>query len=159
MGNPLLCDDMAGLLVVEQARERFAASVPDTDFFENTSGGFDLLYELSGYTTAIIIDSIKSGSCQPGTLIELKLNELAFTSQPRLVDSHGLNLATIFDVAKKCCLPMPENVTIIGIESTDFFTFADHPTAPVNDAIAIAVDRVGLLLGITSPLLMQQKIL
>lgn len=157
MGNPLLCDDMVGLLVVAQARERFAALVPDTVFAENTSGGFDLLYELCGFDNAVIIDAIKSGSCQPGTLIELTLNDLACTSQPRLVDSHGLNLATIFEVGKKCCLPMPGNVTIIGIESTDFFTFSDRPTAPVCDAVNAAVERVGILLEISSPLLLQQR--
>ncbi len=149
MGNPLLCDDMVGLMVATQARERFAdQSDPGTSFAENTSGGFDLMYDLDGFDEAMIIDSIASGSCEPGTLVDMTLDDISFTAQPRLIDSHGLNLATVIAAGKKCGMKMPDHITILGIEGRDFQTFSDAPTRAVFEAIPAAVVRVGKFLCI-----------
>jgi hydrogenase maturation protease len=152
MGNPVLSDDRIGLLAVAQAREAFSATAPaGTGFAENHSGGFDLLYELEGFDEVLIVDCMCSGQCAPGTLIELDLCDIAFVAQPRLVDSHGLNLPTLLDAGRQCGMAMPSKVSILGIEGQDFQTFSETPTPDVLAALPAAVAHIGGFLGIAEP--------
>lgn len=140
LGNPLLCDDSAALLALRLLRERTRSS--KTDFVENYSSGMDLLPDLMCHQRAIVMDAVSTGRHDPGTCVEFTLDDLDDTRQARLVDSHGLNLATVVDTGRRFGYPMPEQLTILGIEGRDFTSFQEHPHGNVMDRLPDIVERV-----------------
>ncbi|MCB9496161.1 MAG: hydrogenase maturation protease [Fibrobacteria bacterium] len=144
LGNPLLCDDSAALVALRLLRERTACS--RTDFVENYSSGMDLLPDLSGHRHALVMDAVRTGEHPPGSLLDFSLEELDRTRQARLVDSHGMNLATVVAMGIRFGLPMPESLTILGIEGRDFTTFQEHPRDDVMAGLPSLVGRVEAIL-------------
>ncbi|MDD5675277.1 MAG: hydrogenase maturation protease [Chitinivibrionales bacterium] len=142
LGNPLLCDDGAGLRIAALARRELAEFSGWVDFKENFSGGFDLLYDLTGYNAALLVDSVQTGAAPPGTVLEFRLGDLAGLKQSRIVDSHGLNVPTVMALGRACGYSMPREVVILGIEVTDVTNFSTMPTAPVCGGMRAAVERV-----------------
>lgn len=142
LGNPTLSDDAAGLIIVDQLKNAYSSSFPDVKFTKNYSGGFDMLYELVNFEKAIIIDSINTDKVEPGTCVEFFYDDLKDLTQPRLVDSHGLNLPTVIETGKKCGYKMPEAIYIFGIEGTEFTKFSETPTYEVQAGFENAVKMV-----------------
>lgn len=142
LGNPTLCDDVAGLLIIDELINNYSEIFQKVKFVKNYSGGFDMLYEFVGFKKAIIIDSINTGKIEPGSCIEFDYNDLKDLTQPRLVDSHGLNLPTVIETGKMCGYEMPEDIYIFGIEGTEFTEFSEKPTAEVQAGIYKAVEMI-----------------
>lgn len=142
LGNPTLSDDVVGLLIIDELEKKYSDIFPNTKFVKNYSGGFDMLYEFIGFKQAIIIDSINTDKVEPGTCVEFDYNDMKDLTQPRLVDSHGLNLPTVIATGKKCGYQMPEDVYIFGIEGTEFTKFSETPTFEVQAGIKSAVKMV-----------------
>jgi len=140
LGNPLLCDDSAALVALRLLRERTRSH--NTDFVENYSSGMDLLPELMGYRRAIVMDAVCTGQNAPGACVEFFLEDLEETRQARLVDTHGMNLATVVQTGLRFGYPMPEQLTILGIEGRDFTSFQEQPHENVMDHLPGIVDRV-----------------
>jgi len=147
LGNPLLSDDAIGLIAVEMARERYLSHLSNVTFIQNTSGGFDLLYDMIGYKGTLIIDSVNTGKKESGFCHEYSLNDIYQCNQPRLIDSHGLNINTICDIGKKCGYIMPEDIRIIGIEGRDFFTFSDTPQQDLIKALDAILSKIETILN------------
>lgn len=149
LGNPTLSDDVAGLFAIDELEKKHSDKFPNTKFVKNYSGGFDMLYELAGFKRAIIVDSINTGKVNPGTCVEFDYKDLEQLTQPRLVDSHGLNLPTVIETGKKCGYQMPEEIYIYGIEGTEFTKFSETPTeevwAGVFGAVELIVEKLNYL--------------
>ena len=101
-----------------------------------------MIYDLMGFKRAILIDSVATGNYSPGHCHEFLLSEIQETSQPRLIDSHGLNLLTVLDAGRKCGYTMPDEIAIFGIEGTEFTQMSENPTAQVTSQIAQAIEKI-----------------
>jgi len=140
IGNYLLCDDTVGLHVAA-AMKQICDPYPTIQVTENHSGGVDLLCELIGFRRCILVDAVFSRQMQPGMFRIFQLDELIVTAERRLIDSHGLNLASLLTFAKQANYNLPD-LTIIGIEAIDVETFSEQPTKTVAKAIPKVVNYI-----------------
>jgi len=140
LGNPVLCDDSAALVALRILQETTQSR--NVDFVENYASGMDLLPELMDREAVIVIDAIRTLECAPGTCIEVSLEDLDQTRQPRLVDTHGLNLATVVATGHSFGYDMPKRLQILGIEGRDFTSFQETPSPAVMDALPAIVARI-----------------
>lgn len=140
MGNPLLCDDSAALVTLRLLREQTQST--NTDFVENYSSGMDLLPEMMNRELVIVIDAVRTMSQEPGACLEFDLAELQYTQQPRLVDTHGMNLATVVQTGIRFGYSMPRKLTILGIEGRDFTSFQEHPHENVMNHLPHIVSHI-----------------
>jgi hydrogenase maturation protease len=142
LGNPLLCDDSVGLTVVDRAEIKLRALHTSTTFKKNYSGGIDLLYDITGYDKAIIVDSVITGKAEPGFCHEFSLNSIEGTTQDRLVYGHGINVATVFLIGEECGYPMPAETVIFAIESTDICTFSEQLTPALEKSVNKIIKKI-----------------
>ena len=146
IGNPLLSDDTAGLHAVQMARERYASRWDNVRYATHTGDSFDLLYEIADCGRLILVDSICTGQRPAGTChLDPADSVLGWASGQMLVP-HSLDLPALFRLGTLCGIPMPLESVFLGIEGTDFTTFCEKPTAPVEQALGGAVDRIGDIL-------------
>lgn len=141
VGNPILSDDRAGLLVAEKL-----ASTPldspncAVSLDTATEGGLEFLEKLEDFDKAIIIDAMVSGSLEVGEIRELQLEDLQQTSN--LLSSHGISLKTAVEFGRNLGLKMPSAIRIYGIEVSDNLTVSEE----INPRIEEATDNVANLI-------------
>ena len=145
MGNSLLSDDSAGLHVVSMLRSRGVERI--ADLAENHSGGVDLLFDLKDHECAILVDAVMTGTAEPGHCHRLGLDDLADTRQPRMVDSHGLNLASVWDIGVRHGFEMPREFVVLGVEGRSFTEFSETPGPQVMAGLPVVVEQVEQLLA------------
>ena len=138
LGNTVLSDDAVGPYVVRRAEQHLDDLKGFVDFKENYSGGIDMLYDMVDYEKVLLIDSIKTGNCEPGTCIEYKISDFDSLVQPRLTDSLGMNLPTVLELGRKCGYGMPDEFIILDIVAEDLITFSEHLT----EKVSICIDNV-----------------
>jgi len=148
IGNVVLSDDGIGPYVVRRAEELLSNLKEYVDYKENYSGGFDLIYDIAGYDKVLIVDSILTGTCEPGICITCTSADFDQLKSDRLIDSHGINLPTIIETGRRCGYKMPEEMVIFGIESEDVTTFSEHLTEKVEACIDDIVLRIEETLSI-----------
>ena len=139
IGNPLLCDDSAGLHAVARLKRELIEEYPEIVFSERFSGGMELLDDLIGRTHVLIMDSIMDPAIPPGEAAEIAWGDIQHAVQDRFAAAHGLNLPTVVSLGKKCGFAMPEHISIIAIGGKDFATFSEAPTKPVETGIKKAI--------------------
>jgi F420-non-reducing hydrogenase large subunit len=139
LGNPLLTDDRAGLLVARRLRERLADR-PDVDVAEDFHGGLHLMERMVGYGRAIVVDAIRTGG-GPGTLHRLRVDGLPTQHS---ASGHDANLKTALEFGRAvgARLPRDEDVLILGIEAAEVEVFGTRCTPPVERAVQGAVEAV-----------------
>jgi len=140
LGNPLLCDDTAALVALRILHA--TTRTHQADFVEDYASGMDLLPELEGREGVVVMDAVRTLEHEPGTCLEFSLEELDRTRQARLVDTHGMNLATVLDTGRRLGYAMPKRLVILGIEGRDFTTFQETPSPAVMEALPCVVATV-----------------
>ena len=125
MGNPILADDGVGIEIAEKLKE----ARPELEV-ERTSEAAIALLDLSmDHDKLVIIDSIKTEQGKPGELYKLELEDFKPTSGS--CSSHGIDIATAFEVGDGLGCRMPQAVSIYAIEIKDNSTFAEECTQEV----------------------------
>ncbi len=142
VGNPLLCDDAIGPVVIRRAETALSDMKQFVDFKENYAGGFDLLEEIQGYDRLLLIDCVKTGICKPGTCQIYSVKDFEKYRQERSFNSHSLNLPTLINLGRACGYHMPEEIIVFGIEARDTTTFSEEPTDEVRACIDDIIDRI-----------------
>jgi hydrogenase maturation protease len=140
LGNPLLCDDSAALVAVELLGEGTGTTM--TEFVVNYSGGMDLLPEIADRERVLVLDAVPDPDGEPGDLVEYHLSDLDRTRQPRLVDTHGLNLATVVRAGRELGYAMPRRLEVLGIVGRDFTTFREAPRPEILVRLPSIVGRL-----------------
>jgi len=140
LGNPLLCDDSAALVAVELLGEGSRTCM--TEFVVNYSGGMDLLPEMADRERVLVLDAVPDPDSEPGELVAYDLSDLERTRQPRLVDTHGLNLATVVRAGEELGYAMPRRLDILGIVGRDFTTFRETPNPEILVRMPSIVGRL-----------------
>ncbi len=146
VGSVLRQDDGFGPAVLEQLKS-VAADRPGVVLFEAGTSGMDLVAQLvDGYDAAIIIDAMDSGaSAGTVTVFEPDLSALSARSSPEAIDPHHAGPYEVLRMAA-ALNALPSRVWVVGCQPLSCAEFAMELSAPVRDAVPVAVARVELLL-------------
>jgi hydrogenase maturation protease len=146
LGNPLLGDDGVGWRVAEQVQRQFHDTGHNVEFDCLALGGLHLMERMVGYDRVILIDALSTGQHPPGTLHIGSINDLPDSGLGHFNSAHDITLQTALSVGRVLGLPLPEDVTILGIEAQCRFEFTEEITPTVLAAIPQMVDKVTALL-------------
>ena len=138
LGNDILTDDAIGLHVVRQLQPQLADH-PNIEVRETTEMGLALLDFMTGYSAAVIVDSIQTGRAARGTVHEFDgpaLQQLTGRTP------HFLGVGETLALGRQLGLAMPEQVKIFAIEVGDPFTLSTDITPELESALPAIVDRI-----------------
>jgi hydrogenase maturation protease len=101
---------------------------------ETALTGMYLLEAVVGASKLIVIDSVLSGTADPGTVLEMTETDL---DGPRGGSPHYIGLLETLELARALGLAVPADVAIIAVEAGDSMTVGGRMTAPVAAAVPI----------------------
>ena len=136
IGNPILTDDSVGIKIARELEER----KPGVTVEQTDEAAIALLDLIMDYDKLIIIDSIKTGQGEPGELYKLTLND--FKPNMDFISSHGMDIATAFEVGKSLGCDMPRSVSIYAVEIKDNSNFSEQCTPEVAARIPSMVKQI-----------------
>lgn len=110
LGNDILGDDALGLVATRIIRDEFNG---EFDTVEMASSGLDLLEVMEGYERALLLDSVITRKCPPGTILELSKEDF---SEYCAVSPHYASLSDIFELAKRLEVKFPSEIRILAME-------------------------------------------
>lgn len=120
LGNSILGDDRVGLMVGEILKDRLSLHGIDVYIVERS--GLALLDYLSGYESAIIVDSMKTDKYPIGSVIVFSPEEF---KRIKPMAPHFLGVVDVIDFMKNLKLDEPKKVIIIGIEVKDPYIISE----------------------------------
>jgi len=129
VGNPILTDDGAGIKVAQKIKEKN----PKLEVINTSETGITLLDLVAGYDRLIIIDSIRTERGKQGELYKLGLKDLKPARD--FPSSHGIDIATAFELGQRLGYRMPQFVSIYAIEVKNNTTFGEECTKEVKERI------------------------
>ncbi|MGM0568112.1 MAG: hydrogenase maturation protease [Elusimicrobiota bacterium] len=128
LGNTIRADDGAGIRVAREIK----GLKEDAVVFEACIGGLDILDYIEGFKKAVIIDSIKTGSMQPGELLRLKPED--FTRALHLSSPHTMNFPTAIEFGKRMGFDIPGEIVFYAIEVLDNLTYSEKVSPCLESA-------------------------
>lgn len=134
IGNTLLTDDGVGIYAARAAGELLRGT--DTDVREVEMGGFALLDELEGYGHAVVVDAVSYDRCRAGEVMIIR--EVGMPPSLHLSAGHQVDLPTALAFGRRLGRPVPEDVTVVGVQASDVTTFGERCTPAVEAAIPVA---------------------
>ncbi len=145
LGNPILGDDGVGWRVAEIVESQLLiqpAAAPDVVVEYLSLGGLSLMENLIGYRRAILIDAICLREDPPGTVYVRSLDELPDYACGHLTSTHDTSLQTALNLGRSMGAILPDQVTVVGIESQQVYDFSEELTPLVAAAVPEAVMKV-----------------
>ncbi len=136
IGNPILTDDAVGIKIAQKLKEEN----PKLEVIETSEAGIALLDLITGYDKLIIIDSIKTEKGKPGDLYKLELGDLKPAKD--FSSSHGIGIATAFELGQKMGFNMPKLVSIYAVNIKDNTTFGEKCTEAVKERISFIARQI-----------------
>jgi len=136
LGNPILSDDAVGIRIAEELKEE----TPAQDVIGTSEAGLALLDYAAGYDKLVIIDSVMTKGGKAGELYKLELEDLK--PGMSLSSSHGVDIATAFNLGEKLGYPVPRQVTIYAVEIADNTTLGEKCTPKVEERIPFIVRQI-----------------
>jgi hydrogenase maturation protease len=97
---------------------------------------------LIGYQRAIIIDAITLNEAPQGTIYVRSLDNLPDYACGHLTSTHDTSLKTAISVGQSMGAILPEQVTVVGIESMHVYDFSEELSPLVSAAVPEAVKKV-----------------
>lgn len=138
LGNPILGDDAVGLKVAGLVRDLLPWGAP-VEVDEEYHGGLRLMERLCGYDRAVLVDALCSGRHAPGTVVRLSPDDLP---TQHAGSTHDVDLPTALRLAVEMGLPMPRELSIVGVEAGNVLDFSEECTPVVADALSGAAAAV-----------------
>lgn len=139
LGNELLADDALGAVVAGQLRQ---LALPDTDVVFSEESGLRLLDYLQGPSLLVVVDTLASGQCPPGTVHVITERDI---SAPAGGSPHYLGLFEVLNLARALALPVPERVVIVTVEALDCLTIGGGLTPALQASVPRVVDTVAAI--------------
>ena len=136
LGNEILADDAVGVLVARQLKDELAGRA---DVISCALHGLALLELFIGYDRAILIDAIQTGKNPPGTITELRGEDLDKVYAP---SPHYAGVPEMLELAEQLELDFPKEFRIFAVEVGDMRTIGGPVTAAVVAAIPAVCERV-----------------
>jgi hydrogenase maturation protease len=136
LGNPIVSDDAAGLWIARRVHELL--NDPEVDLAEAAVAGLKTVQLLAPYDRVVIIDSICDGAAA-GQVRRLREEDIG--AGPSFI-SHGINLRSALDLARRLSLPVPQQLLIYVIAVQDPYTFGERFTPEVEKALPAAASTI-----------------
>ena len=136
VGNPILTDDGVGIKIAQKLEEEN----PSLEVIETSQSGMALLDLIAGYDKLIIIDSIKTEKGKPGELYKLKLEDLKPATD--FSSSHGIDIATAFQLGQRLGHRMPKYISLYAVEIKDNTTFGEECTQEIKEGIPFIIRQI-----------------
>lgn len=161
LGNELISDDGIGPVVARVLGERLASAatsatpeppadpavksrtfelpgVGTIELAETALTGMYLLELVVGASRLIVVDSVVTGTSEPGTVMELREHDL---DGPRGSSPHYIGLLETLDLARALGLDVADDIVIVAIEAGDFWTVGGPMTDRVRASVPSVVER------------------
>lgn len=138
LGNPLLSDDAAGLVVARGVHERLGH--PAVDLIQLPAGGVELMETLWGYRKAVVIDAIVTPGGVAGSYYEVDLSHP--TACRRAGSTHEIGILEGLALGRRLGLAVPESLRLYAVEVADPFTFGTRMTAAVEAAVPVIAAEI-----------------
>ncbi|GAJ00489.1 unnamed protein product [marine sediment metagenome] len=136
IGNPILTDDGVGIKIAQRLKE----GNPELEMIETSEAGITLLDLIVGYKRLIIIDSIKTEKGKPGDLYKLELGHLKPSKD--FSSSHGIGIATAFELGQRMGYSMPKFVSIYAVNIKNNSTFGEECTEALKERIPFIAKQI-----------------
>ncbi len=166
LGNELIADDGVGPVAARALGERLAlvAEAAPTDvsvdpavtvrafelprvgtveLVETALTGMYLLDVVVGSSRLIVIDSVVTGTVDPGTVLELREHDL---DGPRGSSPHYIGLLETLDLARALDMDVPADIVIVAVEAGDYWTVGGSMTDGVGASVPAVVERAMALI-------------
>jgi hydrogenase maturation protease len=147
LGNPILGDDGVGWHIAERLQRQQQTLPAGVEIDTLALGGIGLMERLIGYQRAIIIDALKTGHFPTGSVHSFRLDELENQFAGHLGSAHETNLQTALELGRDLGAALPDEVTVIAIESPYIYDFSDQLSPQVAEAVEIAAQLVSNLIS------------
>ncbi|MCX6992518.1 MAG: hydrogenase maturation protease [Kiritimatiellaeota bacterium] len=113
LGNPIVKNDCIGYALGRRL-EQFFKSDARVVVREFTGSPLDFISETQGFQQVLIVDAMVTGTVPAGTVKVLTETDL---ERYRVgASAHSINLPEALALARTMHIPMPERVSLIGIE-------------------------------------------
>jgi hydrogenase maturation protease len=139
LGNEILSDDGFGPEVARRFLEEDSADLPADVVFAPLAG-FGLLDLLSGRKRVLIVDTIRTGTTEAGTLHHFPAGVM--TPSRNLTTSHQISLPTALEFGRRLSMDMPEVIDVLAVEAQDIETLSEKLTPAVSAAVKQALDFI-----------------
>ncbi|MBD3265817.1 hydrogenase maturation protease [bacterium] len=136
LGNDIIADDAIGVLAAQKLEPLLEGQA---DVMDSSVAGMALLEILMDYDRAIIIDAIVTGKNPPGTITEMKPEELGTVAAP---SAHYAGLPEVVALAKQMDIKFPQEMVILAMEVKDALTIGGEMSAEVLDALPALIAKV-----------------
>ncbi|MHC4135181.1 MAG: hydrogenase maturation protease [Planctomycetota bacterium] len=136
LGNDLLADDAFGYVASEELRQRMAAEV-EVVFTANT--GIGLIDHLEHATLLVVIDTVVTGSADPGTVYVLEEGDISSVPGG---SPHYIGLFETLALGRKLEMVVPDRLVVVAVEAADNMTLGGEMHPAVRAAVPVVVERV-----------------
>jgi hydrogenase maturation protease len=145
LGNELVADDALGSAVAAPLRR---LTLPGVDVVDTSVTGFQLLDHILNVRRLLVIDTILTGTADPGTVFLLREEDVRAVpgSSP-----HYIGLFEALAVGRKLDLAVPEEVAIIAVEAADCYTVGGRMHPSVDKAIPDVLKLISKFLASRLP--------
>jgi len=142
LGNSILTDDGVGIYAARELRRCLEEARLDSqiDVVETEVGGFSLMELMAGWKRIILVDSIQFDGLAPGTVVRIQPEDLHTSLRLRSV--HDIDLPTVLELGRRLNLPMPEEISVVGIQAEDALTFGESLTSAAERGLKEAVHLI-----------------
>jgi hydrogenase maturation protease len=107
-------------------------------------GGISLMEALIDYNRAILIDAIVTHKVPIGSVNHYKLEELPNHTAGHMSSAHDTSFVNALQLGRSLGVQLPDDISIITIESLKVYEFSDTMTpaviAAVPEAISVILD-------------------
>jgi len=137
LGNALLADDAFGLAVAAQIPARVP---PEVEVVQSEATGFGLLDDLLDASQLLVVDTVRTGTAEPGTLYLVREDDLRGAPG---ASPHYVGLFEMLALARILRLPVPQDVMILAVEASDCTTVGGGMHPAVAAAVPVVARQVG----------------
>jgi hydrogenase maturation protease len=142
LGNTVISDDGAGIYVARLLSELIGSE--EIKVLETDAAGMNLMEMMDGADRAVLIDAILLDGEKPGTVFNLKSDDLRIT--PRLSSVHDIDIVTALELGRQLGLHMPEEVEIYAIQGKDMLTLREGCTPEVEAVLQPLADEIAAMI-------------
>ncbi len=136
LGNPILGDDGVGWRIAEAVQQTLPPHPNCPVEVDCLSlGGLSLMERLIGYERVILIDAMNSGQKPVGEVSVFSLDELPDRTYGHLSAAHDTTLQNALKLGSAMGARLPEQITVVAVESPFVYNFSEELTAPVAAAV------------------------
>jgi len=139
LGNEIASDDGFGPFIASSLLEQ--GEIDDcVEVVSAALAGFSLIDLLANRKKTLIVDTIITGRCPPGTVNLFAAGML--TPSKNLITSHQISLPTALTLGKMLGAEMPPLVDIVTVEAEDIETLSETMTPAVQQAVGKALNLI-----------------